>query len=92
MTPEQEHTFCKAAAMGVACGLTHRYEWLMNAMRAGHHIHYENFDGYETALYESFLAFEKSTAGDPAEAEILNALDRATFQTAINAWYAKGKS
>lgn len=92
MTPEQEHRFCQAAALGVACGLDHRYEWLTNASRALMHGPYEEINTASTQLYESFLAFEKTTAGSPEEHKELTQLTMEGFHKLISEWYRRPKA
>lgn len=91
MTPEQEHIFCRAAALGVACGLEHRYEWMINAIRALAHGPYTEIPDRMKDLYESFLSFEKSTASCPEEELELEILTVDGLVTKVNDWYERPK-
>lgn len=89
MNDEQRRIFCDAASMGVACGLEHRYEWYINAIRAlGHGPYVDIADGAER-LRDAFFAFEKTTAGSPEEQEVLDNLTQEQFDERINAHYRK---
>lgn len=76
MTPEQEHTFCQAAALGICLGLPHRYEWYVNADRALIHGPYTDIKKNAAKLAQAFMAFERRLATcDEEQAE----LDRMTY-------------
>lgn len=89
MTPEQEHIFCQAAALGIACGLSHRYEWFNNANRALLHGPYDGICEKGAELLDAFIAFEKTTAGDDIEQKELDALNHTTYSVRVGAWYAR---
>jgi hypothetical protein len=87
MTPEQMDTFVKAAQLGVALGLDHRYEWYVNACRCLIHGVYTEIPRLQAAIDAAFLAFEKGTASDPMEEEELERLDMEGFNERIRVWY-----
>lgn len=87
MTSEQEHEFCSAAGLGIACGLNHRYEWYVNATRALMRGPYIEMPTRQTAILRSFVAFEKTIASCPEEQTELDSLDAKAFTTRVNEWY-----
>lgn len=93
MTPEQEKLFCQIASMGVACGLEHRYEWLANYL---HHFvpaaPYNEADALQVAAWDTFLAFEKTTAGSELEEKELQAMTPKAFGAKMTAWYSRKRS
>lgn len=91
MTPEQEHIFCQAAQMGIACGLAHWYEWYINADRALMHGPYTEIEEKSHALLNAFIAFEKETAGCFEEAEELKQLTHRKYIERVNEHYRKAR-
>lgn len=88
MIPEQKAIFVEAASCGVACGLEHRYEWFMNySMHMMNIFPYGEISQRYADLLDAFLAFEKTTAGDPYEDEELQAMDTNGLIERINAYY-----
>lgn len=58
MTPEQKDTFISIAQMGVACGLDHPYEWLVNyELHAPQLMAYTDANKNMNKAYDAFLAF-----------------------------------
>ena len=91
MTPEEQTTFIKAAQMGVACGLSHRYEWYVNAQRAIGHGAYSEIIPALDALLRAFLAFEKGTGCCPEESEELSQLTDDGFSELVINFYAQAR-
>ena len=93
MTPEQEKLFCQIASMGVACGLEHRYEWLANYL---HHFlqtaPYNEVSALQAAAWDTFLAFEKSTASCGEEEIELRTMTHKDFGAKMAAWYARKRA
>lgn len=88
MTPEQEHTFRVAASSGIACGLTHRYEWLMNELKfLVNFVHESAISFEEHRLITAFLEFEKTTASCGEEFDELAGLTTETFMQKVHNWY-----
>ena len=87
MRLQQTHTFCDAAALGIACGLNHRYEWFVNAQRALAHGSHANILKHFQRLYEAFIAFEKKTACCPEEQAELDKLDEEGYDKLVHRWY-----
>lgn len=88
MKLEQAHLFCRAAAMGIACGLSHRYEWFTNYLRSLQHTEvYADIPIKEQRAYEAFIAFEKMTASCPEEQVELDRLGKQGYCTLVNQWY-----
>jgi hypothetical protein len=83
MTPKQQEVFCEAAALGVACGLNHRYEWLRNAVRALAHQDYTTIPKRMDELEDAFLAFERNTAGSEREQQQLNNMTMRAFRERV---------
>ena len=58
MTPEQKDAFISIAQMGVACGLDHPYEWLVNyEMHAPQLMAYTDVDKNLRIARRAFLEF-----------------------------------
>jgi hypothetical protein len=89
MTPEQEHVFCRAASLGVALGLNHRYEWFINAQRALMHGSYDEIPNRRKELDDAFLAFERSTASCPEEEVELQKLTITAYSHKVADYYAQ---
>lgn len=88
MTPEEEHEFCRVAAMGIACGLQHRYEWFTNfTMHVLPVVPDTEMHNAYAKVCAAFVAFERTTAGDPWEQVELDKLDTEKLLTKIEAWY-----
>lgn len=88
MKPEEMETFCRAAQMGVALGMEHRYEWYTCASRSLIHGYYPDMPLHQAKLDAAFLAFEKGTASCPYEEEELSTLSMEELYDRINSWYA----
>lgn len=82
MTPEQEHTFVKVAQAGVACGLSHPYEWWEN-----HVVHMADITGDYDKVLDAFIAFFRGTESMPDD-PIAN-LTREEFITHVYQWYGR---
>jgi hypothetical protein len=91
MNSEQEHIFCQSAALGIACGLNHRYEWLTNSIRAAEHGRYEDFTKTSDTLMDAFMAFERTTAGSEHEEEDLRKMNKDDYTGMVNKWYNRNK-
>lgn len=91
MTPEQKDLFIAAASMGVACGLEHRYEWFVNAVRALQHGPYNEINPKRTELEQAFVAFEKTTASCEPEEQELQSLNIGDFYMRVEKFYMKGR-
>lgn len=91
MTVEQMKIFISAAQMGIACGLTHRYEWLTNADRALEHGPYDQISSHCDKLWDAFLAFEKGTAGCEEEEQSLDALTVKGLSDMVRSYYNNWK-
>lgn len=91
MTPEQAVEFCKAAALGIACGLQHRFEWYVNAVRATTHGDYSTINERRKAIADAFMAFEKTTACCLEETRELESMTLDEFVTKVDKWYSKGR-
>lgn len=92
MNDEQRKLFIGAASMGVACGLTHRYEWYINAIRAlGHGPYVDIADGAQK-LREAFHAFEQTTASCPEEDAELKAMTLDDFDKKVDAYYRAARA
>jgi hypothetical protein len=64
MTNKQKDIFINIAQIGMACGLTHPYEWLENW---DFHLSHIDLQWSADAVYKSFLAFFKGTASFPED-------------------------
>lgn len=83
------NVFLKAAALGLCCGLSHRYEWYCNASRALCIGPYSEISENETILLEAFTEFEKKLCSCPEEEEEYEKLDCRAFLNRVEAWYAE---
>lgn len=91
MTPDEKDVFIAAASMGVACGLEHRYEWFVNAVRALQHGRYDEINPKREGLERAFVAFEKTTAGGQHEEQELQSLNIGDFYMRVEKFYMKGR-
>jgi hypothetical protein len=84
MTSEQKDTFISIAQMGVACGLDHPYEWLMNYdLHAPQLMSYADVNKNMSKAYDAFLSFFHECGcgpGDPMETwtqeEMIDAINK----------------
>ena len=87
MTPEQAKVFVGVAQAGIACGLSHRYEWFYNGLRMIQHGPYTEIPERTKDIVEAFIAFEKGTASCPEEDEELAKLDYDGYIVLTNEFY-----
>lgn len=92
MTQGQKDVFLKAASFGIALGLEHRYEWLVNAERMLMHGPYTEIKESSDSIWDAFLAFEKTLACSPEEDKELSALTGKDLAKRVNDFYRKGAS
>lgn len=84
-----QEVFWNAAACGIACGLSHRYEWFINANRMLNHGVYGEIPDRYSVLLTAFIEFEKATASDPDEAAELSTLDEVSYKDLIDTYYSR---
>lgn len=91
MTPEQKVTFITIAQMGMACGLTHPFEWLLNYTRSvDQFTPYEKVPQAIESAEEAFIAFLRNTGAgpdDPAES-----LDREGLSDLVTDYYDRARA
>lgn len=93
MTLDQMNIFINAAQLGIACGLYHPFEWLINADRALDHGPCDEVGKRQGELYNAFLAFMKGTAGSPEENEYLqNEFGMEEMFEQVNAFCREGRA
>lgn len=87
MTPEQLKLFVGAAQMGMACGLTHPWEWFSHALRTSHILPHDDQKKFAQDTTDAFVAFWNgcgSHPDDPCQTAGANEL----FDE-IDAWYKR---
>jgi hypothetical protein len=87
MTPEQAALFCSIAQLGIALGLSHRYEWLTNYLRMLGHGLYSEIPQRSQEAWEAALAFEKGLDSCPEEALELKQLTIEGLSARIGDFY-----
>lgn len=91
MTPEQKDIFVSIAQMGVACGLDHPYEWLMNYdMHAGQLMSYKDVNDNMNKAYGAFVAFFNGCGSGPDDP--METWDQDQMIDAINEFYRRRKN
>lgn len=81
--------FWRAASDGTALGLSHRYEWLTLADRLLDQAGLIGADHpRRVALWEAFVAFERTIAASPEEHAHLTLLTRSDLMQRVIAFYA----
>lgn len=90
MTTEEMERFIKCAQLGIACGLWHPYEWLVNDNRTLLQSHpYGNFRQEESKLVGSFLAFFHGCKCHPDDE--IGELTASGLSDRINKYYHREK-
>jgi hypothetical protein len=87
MTPEQALEFCSWAQMGIALGLTHRYEWFVGALRCLGHLDYSTMEESRAKIESAFVEFERNTCSCPEEEEELDNLTVDGYYERVNSYY-----
>jgi hypothetical protein len=88
MNEEEMKYFIGAAQMGMACGLSHPWEWLANALRVDW-MPFDQRPSFEDKTVNAFVKFWNgcgSHPNDPCETAETNEL-----LGEINRWYAETK-
>jgi hypothetical protein len=90
MTQEQKDVFISIAQMGVACGLDHPYEWLMNYdLHAPQLMAYTDTNKNLNKVYDAFLAFFHGCGGCPEDP--METWSQDQMIDAINEFYRRSK-
>lgn len=91
MTSKQKDIFISIAQMGVACGLDHPYEWLMNYdLHAPQLMSYTDVNKNMNRAYDAFLAFFKGCGSYPEDP--METWDQKQMIDAINEFYRRSKN
>jgi len=84
-------TWWSISAMGMACGLTHPYEWLINYVRSYLHIiPYHKIREVERQANEAALAFFTASSSCPEETKEWEEGGIDYMYMVIDAFYAEG--
>lgn len=90
LTQENKDYFISAARMGIACGLEHPYEWLMNVLMHSMNLFaYSEIPQEETKYLNAFLAIYKSSPSCPEEERELRHMTRDEFYNHVCEWFKK---
>lgn len=87
MTQEQRDLFMDAAETGWTCGLTHPYEWFLQATRCIA-MDYRKIPEYVEKVTDAFHAFERANQGPVPVGEELT---REQFIERVNRWFETGR-
>jgi len=89
MTPDEQEYFISAAQMGMACGLTHPWEWLVHSMRCDW-LSYDVRPSIEQRYIDAFVAFWNGCDSHPDD-PCKTATAKELFEE-IDNWYARRKN
>lgn len=92
MTERDMEVFCRSAQNGVAMGLSHRYEWLVNSLRMLEHGWQGEYEERAAETVHAFVEFEKGAVGSAEEAEELKDLTSDGLSLLVNKYYEQGRA